>query len=174
MSVYGDENPYPVLETSTIKPKSFYAVGKFASEQYMRIYSQEFRLKCTALRLNNVYSHGQNMENLKQGIVSIFLASAIKNRHIHSMGSRDRYRDFVYIDDVVDAFIKAANGQEDELYNVYTIATNRKTAVEQLITEIVKNLPFDITVKYEGNTPGDQFGIYYSYELIAKRTGMAA
>jgi UDP-glucose 4-epimerase len=72
MSVYGDENECPVSENSLLKPKSFYAVGKLASEHYLRIYAFQFGLKCTALRLNNVYGPGQNLENLKQGMVSIF------------------------------------------------------------------------------------------------------
>jgi UDP-glucose 4-epimerase len=171
MSVYGDENPCPVLETSTIKPKSFYAVGKMASEHYLRIYASQFGIKCTALRLNNVYGPGQNLKNMKQGMASIFVAQAIKNKHIHSLGSKDRYRDFVYVDDVVDAFIKALDGAEKNLFNVYTIATNRKTTVEQLVNEIKKSLPFEVSVKYEGSTPGDQFGIYCSYELINKNLG---
>jgi UDP-glucose 4-epimerase len=169
MSVYGDENECPVFENSTLKPKSFYAVGKLASEHYLRIYASQFGIKCTALRLNNVYGPGQNLGNLKQGMVSIFLAQALKSRHIHSMGSKNRYRDFVYIDDVVDAFVKAYNGHEDDSFNIYTVATNRKTTVEELVNEIKNQMPFNVTVTYEGSTPGDQFGIYCNYDLIKEK-----
>lgn len=171
MSVYGDENPCPVREGDELKPKTFYAVGKIASEQYMRIYSQEYGIKCTALRFNNTYGPGQNMENLRQGMVSIYLAYALKDRHIPVMGAKNRFRDFVYIDDQVEACILAANGKEKELFNVYTTATNRKTTCEQLVELIRSNLPFDITVKYEGSTKGDQFGIYCSYEKIYNALG---
>lgn len=166
MSVYGDENPCPVREDDLIKPKSFYAVGKMASENYMRVFSEEYGIKCTALRLNNVYGPGQNMENLKQGMVSIFLAQAIKNRHIDVFGDRKRYRDFVYIDDVVDAFVLAGEGKENELYNTYNVATSKKTTCEELISLMCSYLDFDVSVKYEGRTLGDQFGIYCSYEKI--------
>ena len=171
MSVYGDENPCPVREGDNIKPKTFYAVGKLASEHYMRIYSEYYGIKCTALRFNNVYGPGQNMENLRQGMVSIFLAYAIKDKHIPVLGAKNRYRDFVYIDDTVDACIMAANGKEKELFNVYTTATNRKTTCEQLIEIIKSNLPFDITVEYKGSTKGDQFGIFCSYEKIYNALG---
>lgn len=171
MSVYGDENPCPVREGDELKPKTFYAVGKIASEQYMRIYSQEYGIKCTALRFNNTYGPGQNMANLRQGMVSIYLAYALKDRHIPVMGAKNRFRDFVYIDDQVEACILAANGKERELFNVYTTATNRKTTCEQLVEMIRRNLPFDITVKYEGSTKGDQFGIYCSYEKIYNALG---
>lgn len=171
MSVYGDENACPVREDDEIKPKTFYAVGKNASEHYMRIYSDQYGIKCTALRFNNTYGPGQNMKNLRQGMASIYLAYAIKDRHIPVLGSKDRFRDFVYIDDQVEACILASKGMENSLFNVYTTATNRKTTCEQLVEMIRKNLPFDITVKYEGSTKGDQFGIYCSYEKIYNALG---
>ena len=162
MSVYGDENRCPVKEGDNLKPKSFYAVGKMASENYMRIFSDEYGVKCTALRFNNVYGPGQNLENIKQGMVSIFLAMAIKNHHITVMGDKNRFRDFVYIDDIVEACIMASTGNEKSLFNVYTVSTNRKTTCEELVNIIRSNLKYDISVDYRGNTQGDQFGIYCS------------
>ena len=171
MSVYGDENPCPVREDDNLKPKTFYAVGKLASENYMRIYSEEYGLKCTALRFNNTYGPGQNMENLRQGMVSIFLAYALKDHHIPVMGDKNRYRDFVYIDDQVNACIMALNGEEKDLFNVYTTATNRKTTCEQLINMMKAYLPFEVTVEYKGRTQGDQYGIFCSYEKIYNALG---
>ncbi len=171
MSVYGDENKCPVLETDVIKPKSFYAVGKMASENYMRIYAEQFGIKCTALRFCNIYGPGQNMGNLRQGMVSIFLAQAIKDKHIHVMGSKYRFRDFVYIDDTIKACIVASEGKEKEKFNVYSIATNKKTTVEELVQLIKEQMPFDVSVEYNGSTPGDQFGIYCSYDLIKEKLG---
>lgn len=171
MSVYGDENPCPVKEDDNIKPKSFYAVGKNASEHYMRIYSDEYGIKCTALRLNNTYGPGQNMDNLLQGMVSIFLAQAINDHHIVVMGDKKRYRDFVYVEDTVNAFILAAEGKEESLYNYYTVATNRKTTCEQVVDQIKSLLPYDVTVEYKGKTQGDQFGIFCSYEKIYNALG---
>lgn len=170
MSVYGDENPCPVSENAEIKPKTFYAVGKLASEHYMRIYTM-FGIRSTALRFNNTYGIGQNLKNLRQGMVSIFMAQAIKDHHIHVMGDKNRFRDFVHVSDNVAACILAANGQEESMYNVYNICTNRKTTCEQLVDLICSNLPYDVSVKYEGSTPGDQYGIYCDYSLINKNLG---
>lgn len=171
MSVYGDENPCPVKEDDEIKPKTFYAVGKVASEHYLRIYSDEYGLKCTALRFNNTYGPGQNMDNLRQGMVSIYMAYAIKDQFIPVLGDRKRYRDFVYIDDQVEACILAMNGNEELLYNVYTTATNRKTTCEQLVEMIRERMPWKVGVEYKGHTQGDQFGIYCSYERIFNALG---
>ena len=102
MSVYGSETSKEGLigltnEDQKCNPKSFYAVGKLASEMYLKIYSS-FGIKCTALRLFNVYGEGQNMKNMKQGMASIFLGQAINNSSILVKGSKDRFRDFVVND----------------------------------------------------------------------------
>ncbi len=149
MTVYGDETPCPMREDDITKPKGFYSVGKNASENYMRIYSEEYKHKCTALRFNNIYGPGQNMENMMQGVVSIYLAYAIRDHHILSMGSKDRYRDFVYIDDTVNACILAARGNEKSLFNTYNVSTNIRTTYEELINKIIDLLPFDVTVEYK-------------------------
>jgi UDP-glucose 4-epimerase len=159
MSVYGDHPDRPVPEDAVATPKSFYGVGKVASENYMRIY-QQYGIKAIALRLFNVYGPGQNMKNLRQGMVSIFLAQAIKDKHIHVKGSKDRYRDFIYIDDVVDAFLLFLDKKSDRgFFEVFNISTGVRTTIEQLIEHFKNKLPFEISIKYEGSTPGDQFGI---------------
>ncbi len=171
MSVYGDENPCPVREGDEIKPKSFYAVGKHASEHYMRIYAAEAGMKCTALRLNNTYGPGQSLDFRRQGMVRIFVSMAVRDHFITIMGDENRYRDFVYISDVVRAFLMAAEGKEPGMYHEYTVATNRKTTCGQLVRMIVDLLPFEVKYEYKGSTRGDQFGIFCSYEKIYHALG---
>lgn len=166
MSVYGDNPNEFVNENSVTTPKSFYAVGKASSESYMRIYSS-YGIKCTALRFFNVYGVGQNMTNLKQGMASIYMAMAIKDKHITVKGSKERFRDFVYIDDVVDSVIKSINRDEGEQFEVYNVSTGKKNTVEQVIEEIKNNLPFDVSVEYIEGTPGDQRGVYGNNSKIS-------
>ncbi|MGE4294836.1 MAG: NAD-dependent epimerase/dehydratase family protein [Campylobacterales bacterium] len=170
MSVYGDQPDTPVKESALCAPKSFYGVGKLASEHYLRIYAEQFGLETVALRLFNVYGPGQNMANLKQGMVSIYLAQALKDRHILVKGSADRFRDFVYIDDVVAAFEALLEAPIDG-YRCYNIATGQKTTVGNLINAIAKALPFEPTVEFTAGTPGDQFGITGDAALIAQEIG---
>lgn len=159
VSVYGENGITKNLHESNItKPKSFYGVGKLASENYLRIYAEQFGINTISLRLFNTYGPGQNLKNLKQGMASIYLAQAINNSHIHVKGSKDRYRDLIFIDDVVDAFLACLsnhlNGNE-----VFNICTGIKTTVEDLVFQITQNLnPNQITVSYSGNTPGDVHG----------------
>lgn len=157
MSTYGDHIPPLCDEETKTVPKSFYAVGKLASENYMRIFA-EYGITCTALRFFNVYGPGQNMKNLRQGMASIFLAMAIKEHHIHVKGSKDRFRDFVYIDDVVSAVLSALKREDG--FDVFNVCTGVPTTVETVVKIIQETLPYDITVEYSDSTPGDQFGIY--------------
>lgn len=169
MSIYGDHNPPVCSEKTESIPKSFYAVGKLASENYMRIYSEISNITCTSLRFFNVYGIGQNLKNLRQGMASIYLAMAIKDHHINVKGAKDRFRDFVYIDDVVDAVIKAS--ERNGKYEVYNVCTGVPTTVQNVVGHIVQTLPFKVSVEYSGGTPGDQFGIYGDCSKIKSELG---
>lgn len=168
MSVYGENQIEFVTEKSTTNPKSFYAVGKLASEKYLDIYSN-FGIDTIALRLFNIYGPGQNMENMKQGMVSIFLAQAIKEKSVLVKGSKDRFRDFIFIDDVVNAFL-AVLDKGKKGFSLYNVSTGVKTRVEELVDEISRNVDDSISVTYKGTTPGDQFGIYGDSSLLRSET----
>jgi len=157
MSVYGDKNNLPVREEMITSPKSFYGVGKLASEHYLRIYS-ELGITTTALRLFNVFGPGQNLANMRQGMVSIFLAQALKNHHINVKGSADRFRDFIYVDDVIEAFLLSNSISHG--FNIFNISSQIKTTVGELVEQIIQYTGKSIPVKFEGSTPGDQFGIF--------------
>jgi UDP-glucose 4-epimerase len=171
MSVYGDTNILPVDETMAPNPKSFYGVGKLASEHYLRIFNNEFGIATAALRLFNVYGPGQNLINMKQGMVSIFLAQALENSQIHVRGSGERFRDFIYIDDVVKAFLKTEDILENSRFYIFNVCTGVKTTVSELVNSIRNNFQCEISVKFEGNTPGDQFGVFGNPEKMHQIIG---
>lgn len=161
MSVYGDQDILPVTEQSASNPKSLYGVGKLASEHYLRIYAG-FGLTTTCIRLFNVYGPGQNLENMRQGMVSIFLAQALQQQHIHVKGSCERFRDFVYIDDVVEAFIKSSDLEDNGKYSCYNVCSSTKTTIRELLEIITGLFNEKVSISVEGSTLGDQFGIYGS------------
>ena len=77
MSVYGGEEPMPKKEDMLLNGNNFYAIGKKASEEYLNIYSKK-GLRTTSIRLFNIYGPGQNLDNLSQGMISIYVAQALK------------------------------------------------------------------------------------------------
>ena len=94
------------------------------------------------------------MENMKQGMVSIFLSQALRQKKIHVKGSKDRFRDMIYIDDVVEAFKVAFNINTNK-FRIYNVCSGVKTSVKKVIQLIQLNLPYKISVIYKGSTQGD-------------------
>lgn len=170
-TVYGDNKNTEILnEENNCKPKSFYAVSKYASEKYLQILCEKFSIKWNILRMFNVYGPGQDMNRIDQGIVSIYL-NYIKNHKILPVkGSLKRFRDLIYIDDVLDAWILCLEDKKN--YNqIFNLGSGEKTYVKDMIHEIInlykkKN---KIKVKVVGSTPGDIKGCYANISKIKKR-----
>ena len=105
-------------------------------------------------------------------MVSIFLAQMLNDGHILVKGTPDRYRDFVYIDDVVDSMIKclSCNINGNDVINI-------GTGVRSLVTDVVDLLIFNqngkVDVNYSGNTAGDLQGIYANIDKMKNRLGAA-
>ena len=115
----------------------------------------------------NVYGPGQDFNNLRQGMVSIFLAQAITKGKVHVKGSLYRFRDFIYIDDVVDSWYTLSfNGIKNMSINV---GTGNKTSVKTLLDTIKKHIP-NMEYFSKGSTPGDQKGIFADNTLLIKNT----
>lgn len=170
MSVYGDHDNPLVTENSETNPKSFYAVGKLASEKYLKIYST-YGIRTTALRFFNVYGKGQNLDNLKQGMASIFLAQALKDKHVFVKGSKERFRDFVYIDDVVDSVLLSIGRNAGGMFETYNVCNGNKVTVEHIIETIKSNLSYRVSTEYGEGTPGDQKGIFGDDSKIFRDLG---
>jgi UDP-glucose 4-epimerase len=169
MAVYGPHADRPALETDPCQPLSCYGVSKLAAEYYLRIYSD--RLPSVVLRMFNVYGPGQDMGNMRQGMVSIFLKMALTQGKVHVKGSLSRYRDFIFIDDVVDMWIRAMRLEGDTSYT-FNVGTGRRTTVEDLLKELARLVP-EMSWYTEGRTEGDQFGIYAETAQLQRVLGFS-
>ncbi|MDR1359784.1 MAG: NAD-dependent epimerase/dehydratase family protein [Deltaproteobacteria bacterium] len=171
MSVYGNPASPAVTEDAPARPLSFYGVGKLASEHYLRLY-EEYGVRSTALRLFNVYGEGQNMENLRQGMVSIYMAMLARDGRILVKGSPDRFRDFVHIRDVVKAFLACLDHPRSE-GRVLNIGGSGRVSVRELVDKLRALSPEQVEVEYAGGTPGDIQGIVADCSLAADCLGYA-
>ncbi len=169
VSVYGVQSDCPVSENAICIPQSFYGVAKLASEHYLRIY-QQHGINSTSLRLFNVYGAGQNLANLRQGMLSIYLAQMLDQKHIHVKGSAERFRDFVYIDDVVEAFMRCLVNDKCAGLSM-NIGTGIRSTVAQVIDALLSTQENEVTVEYYGNTLGDVHGIYADPSLMNELLG---
>jgi UDP-glucose 4-epimerase len=165
VSIYDSVGDRPLVENDSANPSSCYGVSKLAAEGYLRIYSNQ--LPYVNMRMFNVYGPGQDLENLRQGMVSIYLAQAVRGGNIHIKGSLDRFRDYIYIDDVVEAWFRASTFADVKNISL-NIGTGVKTTVRQLLELIKKEIP---ATKWnvEGFTLGDQFGHYSNNSLMKEK-----
>ena len=104
---------------------------------------------------------------MKQGMASIFLSMALNKNLINVKGDLNRFRDFIYIDDVVESFIKSLNRTGNNFEKI-NICSEKKILVKKLIDVISANLTNKPKINLKDGTPGDQFGIYGS-ALLAKK-----
>ena len=163
MAVYG--NGENLRESDILAPTSHYGVSKLSGEHYIKRLEYD-GIDTFIFRLFNVYGPGQDMENMKQGMVSIFLKQMLNSDTIEVTGSLDRYRDLVYIEDVIDALEMPIN-VEDIKNTILNVGTGNKTYVKNLISEIVSmdgNRKF--TIVNIGSHSGDPQGNYSNIDKI--------
>lgn len=159
MVVYGNKTIPSASEDTPCEPISYYGVSKQTSEHLLKLAAME-GLSVTSFRMFSVYGPGQNLGNMKQGMASIFLAYLLRGEEVPVLGSLDRYRDFIYIDDVVDAWIRALLLPQTAS-PVYNLGTGVKTTVRELIAELIAalGLPKGHPVKELSGSQFDQFGL---------------
>ena len=129
-TIYGDPDPsaLPVKETQPRRPLSPYGVSKNSVGEYLSAYRELHDLEFTALALANVYGPRQDPFG-EAGVVAIFAGNLLADRPCTIFGDGRQTRDFVYVDDVVDAFARAAEKGGGLLLN---IGTGKETSVNEL------------------------------------------
>ncbi|MDB9983852.1 NAD-dependent epimerase/dehydratase family protein, partial [Candidatus Pelagibacter sp.] len=118
-SCYGIPENYPTNEHSTIKPQYPYALTKWMGEELVLHWSKLYKLNCTSLRLFNVYGTKSRTSGTYGAMFGVFLAQKIYGKPFTIVGDGEQKRDFTYVSDVVQAFLKASNAKEPgKIYNV--------------------------------------------------------
>ncbi len=171
MTVYGQGNREPVDEAAVCRPIGYYGASKLASESYLRLAADE-GLGVTSLRLYNVYGRGQNLGNLYQGMASIYLAYLLDGVRVPVTGSFDRYRDFVHVDDVVEALMLTLRRETTPSF-AYNVGTGRRTTVRDLLAMLIAavGLPPDHPVDELAGSPSDVFGSVATSRRAADELG---
>lgn len=106
-SIYGTPPRYPTPETVPTDPSSPYAAGKVAGEIYLNTFRRLYGLDCSHIAPANVYGPRQDPHG-EAGVVAIFAQALLSGKPTKVFGDGSNTRDYVYVDDVVDAFVKAA------------------------------------------------------------------
>jgi UDP-glucose 4-epimerase len=139
--VYGDPDRLPVNEETPPAPLSPYGAGKAAAESYLALFSRLHGLSTLSLRMSNVYGPRQNPHG-EAGVIAIFCAAAAEGRPVTVFGDGTQTRDFVYVEDVAEAFAAAGSSAEQGAINV-------STGVETSLMELAAALGLE-TVQQPG------------------------
>jgi UDP-glucose 4-epimerase len=105
--VYGRPDSLPVNEHHLVRPTDVNGINKAAGEYYHLVYNNVFGVRACSLRLTNVYGPRQLLKHNRQGFIGWFIRLAIEDQPIQIFGDGSQLRDFVYVDDAADAFLRA-------------------------------------------------------------------
>lgn len=137
-------------EESKIHPSSVYGITKQNQEQMVLTVCPTVGIAGVAFRYQNVYGPGQSLKNPYTGILSIFSTQIKNGNNINIFEDGLESRDFVYIDDVVDATILGIE-KEEANNQVFNVGTGVATNVLTVANELVKNYGVDVSINVSGN-----------------------
>jgi dTDP-L-rhamnose 4-epimerase len=137
-------------EDSKIQPQSIYAITKYDQEQLVLVAGKSLNIPAVAFRYQNVYGPGQSLSNPYTGILSIFSTQIKNNNPINIFEDGKESRDFVYIDDVVNATILGLEN-ENANFNVYNVGTGEQTDVLHIANTLTNLYQSKVPIKITGN-----------------------
>lgn len=154
-SAYGDQPTLPKVETMLPEPLSPYAVAKLVGEQYCQVFSRVYGLETVSLRYFNVFGPRQDPSSTYSGVVSRFISDLLRGKRPVIYGDGEQSRDFTYIENVVDANLKAAETTKG-IGQIVNVANGERISLNQLLEEL-KSLTgkSDVVADYQEARAGD-------------------
>ena len=150
-AVYGNLDTLPLNEEMIGNPSSFYGLTKLTTEHYLRIYHESFGLPYICYRYSNVFGPRQGNGG-EGGVISIFAKTIVQDSPIIIYGDGKQTRDFIYVDDVVEANIL---GMQHQVTGIYNVSTGIASSVNLLVDEFRNISGKDIEVVYDKPRLGD-------------------
>jgi nucleoside-diphosphate-sugar epimerase len=155
-SVYGGAAPLPTPESAPLCPKSPYAVSKLAAEQYCRVFWELFGLETVALRYFNVYGPRQRLDSKYAAVIPLFIDALMSGRAPVVHGDGRQSRDFTFIDDVVEANLRAAGAPVERCAGrAYNIAGGRESTLLELLETMETIVGKSVRPVHGPSRPGD-------------------
>lgn len=131
-AIYGDQTIQPVHENLPPDPRSPYAVSKLAAEYYIHTIGRLWEVETVSLRIFNAYGPGQQMPVAHTPVIPQFIRQTLNGGSLVIHGSGKQTRDFVYLDDVVDALVSAATAPDVDR-RVINVGSGVETSIDALV-----------------------------------------
>jgi len=165
-ALYGEPSKLPASEDTPIEPLSPYGVAKYCVENYLNYFKRLYGLERVILRYANVYGPRQDPLG-EAGVVAIFTGKILKGENPVIYGDGTQTRDYVFVEDVVQANILALSGKE----GTYNIGTGKETSVNELIEVFSKVLGREIKPEYAPPRKGEVSRISLDGDMAKRELG---
>jgi len=169
-TIYGDGDGQPLREDHDKAPLSAYGVVKLAIEQYLQFYHSQFGLKTFSLRISNAYGPGQ-LKGAVIGSVARFLRNIVEGETIEIWGDGSIVRDYVYIDDIVDAFTRCVLKMDEMQAGSYNIGCGVGHSLNQVIEMASEITCMEARVEYQAARKFDVRSIVLDSSKMTRESG---
>ena len=171
-AIYGEPDPAvngggPQPESHPTRPLSPYGITKLVSEHYLRFYERTYGIAYTALRFGNVYGPRQNPHG-EAGVVAIFAQRMLRGEPVRVNGEGTQTRDYVFVGDVVRAFVAALGS---DVSGVFNVGTGVETDVNALFDTINADTGAGRAREHGPAMPGEQMRSVLDTSLIHETLG---
>jgi len=139
--IYGKVEQGLVKESGPANPLSLYGIHKLASEKYFLMYYNNFGIPSTILRLTNPYGPRQQIKHNKYSLIGWFIRQAMEGKTIQIFGEGTQLRDYIYVDDIVNAMLKCTKADDaiGETINIGSGKSTRFCDMVKTVIDCVKN-----------------------------------
>lgn len=153
-AIFGDLPDLPKSEDSPVKPIAPYGADKYISETYLRLYNQLYGLPTVSMRYCNVFGPRQDPSSPYSGVISIFTTRIAAGQDVTVFGDGNQYRDFIFVKDVVQANMLAAE-KDSNKFEFYNVGYGKATSLNDLLDMLKDIYGKDLTVHYDKPRQGD-------------------
>lgn len=166
-AVYGDNKNLPNSEHNMINPKSPYAIQKYTSEQYCKIYNEVYNIPSYGLRFFNVFGPRQDPRSPYSGVISILNSAFLNKTQFTFFGDGTQTRDFIYVKDVVKAIDLIIKKKELNEF-VFNVGTGKEYSINEVKDIFEQVYGYKIKYRYEEFKTGDIENSYADIKKIKK------
>jgi UDP-glucose 4-epimerase len=170
VAVYGSNTQKKINEKTKINPDSIYGISKYAGELFINQILKNTNVQTLIFRVFNTYGPGENLNYLKKGMVSIYCSYLWRNKPILVKGSLNRFRNYQYIDDIINIFVLSLKNKSLKKNEIINLSTAKAVTVKNLLKIIFKiNNKKNHKIKETTGTPGDSFGFDSSNKYLKSK-----
>ena len=169
-SAYGDHPALPRVETQEARPLSPYALTKLTGEYYCKIFTHVYGLETVALRYFNIFGPRQSPDSPYSGVLSLFISAYMNGKTPTIFGDGEQSRDFTFVENTVDATLRACTAPEAS-GRVINVGTGERHTLNETIKILDKIFGVQVTPLYDAARTGDVQHSHADISLARKLLG---